>query len=701
MFDINKSKATIAKLEEVYNKLPSEVAKTIDLNKLLEKEKTFVEYDNFLSKIPTDNLEDIYQKLSDQKLTFLDDGYTDGLMESIETDLHKLLTLADENLNRSPNIELKGIFNEIDFQQISREELYKINYKALGNAIQAHSVDVVAPGVAILQNIINNSNALFNITAPQILLDNELFQPATSYNIEINKLGSYLAKNSANPDVEKIKNSILNSLQHFEQIKNNPNIKGYADKNVEAYYTISNFKNNFKGNVNDEVSVDKVSSLINTLSSQVTDVKNLKINNSLLLNQTNSINPDLLQNSLTSLTSLNNINQKLDFLSTANCCSDFEKPEFQLEIANVDTSFEEFTSSLDNINQLSEINPLGEELVDLNSKVSDMQQLLDTQNLQNININDMDINANVLNQMDALSGDIHSSFCDLDHPNMKLDLGMTPALPSFLIPDIQDLLPELPADLSIDLPVLDQPTLDLPSLDLPDLLLDSKFKLASLLNDFGSCPNLSPKLSGWLNKLDTPIPSIDSQFGTAKLAVNLLSLNTRVMDLSLASPTLDTPTLNIPTLDIPNLMVSSVAMPACVIGLLGKNRSTTSGSKELYVVSGAKVKCSFGSSEMPLNVLPTGVFIEKLAPTLPINFIPYLNIPSFGTCKNPMHPVVMATGMPQPCIPIVSPWLQLAQKSQVKGLPVVRANSCSYCIYTSMTGKVTISNPGQKKTVAE
>ncbi|QIV96428.1 uncharacterized protein DUF4280 [Allofrancisella inopinata] len=697
MFDINKSKATIAKLEEVYNKLPSEVAKTIDLNKILEKEKTFVEYDNFLSKIPMDNLEDIYQKLSDQKLTFLDDEYTDGLMGSIETDLHKLLTLADENLNRSPNIELKGIFNEIDFQQISKEELYKINYKALGRAIQAHSVDVVAPGIAILQNIVNNSNALFNITAPHIFLDNELFQPATSYNIEINKLGSYLAKNSAIPDVEKIKNSILTSLQHFEQIKNNPNIQGYADKNVEAYYTISNFKNNFKGNINDEVNVDKVSTLINTLNSQVTDVKNLKINNSLLLNQTNSINPDLLQNSLTSLTSLNNINQKLDFLSTANCCSDFEKPEFQLEIATIDTSFEEFSSSLDNINQLSEINPLGEELIDLNSKVSDLQQLLDTQNLQNIDVNDIDINANVLNQMDALSEDIHNSFCDLDYPNMNLDLGVTPALPSFLIPDIQDLLPELP----YDLPVLDQPTLDLPSLDLPDLLLDSKFKLASLLNDFGSCPNLSPKLSDWLNQLDTPIPSIDSQFGTAKLAVNLLSLNTSVMDLSLASPTLDTPTLDIPTLDIPNLMVSSVAMPACVIGLLGKNRSTTSGSKELYVVSGAKVKCSFGSSEMPLNVLPTGVFIEKLAPTLPINFIPYLNIPSFGTCKNPMHPVVMATGMPQPCIPIVSPWLQLAQKSQVKGLPVVRANSCSYCIYTSMTGKVTISNPGQKKTVAE
>src|SRR6185369_14347019 len=80
------------------------------------------------------------------------------------------------------------------------------------------------------------------------------------------------------------------------------------------------------------------------------------------------------------------------------------------------------------------------------------------------------------------------------------------------------------------------------------------------------------------------------------------------------------------------------------------------------VVSGAKLKCSEGTSQGSLTVLPTNKTDSEDEPAATVDdYVPMLNIASFGMCKTQANPQVAsatsaAQGVltPMPCIPVVT-----------------------------------------------
>ncbi len=138
------------------------------------------------------------------------------------------------------------------------------------------------------------------------------------------------------------------------------------------------------------------------------------------------------------------------------------------------------------------------------------------------------------------------------------------------------------------------------------------------------------------------------------------------------------------------------ASMACLSGAYGI--VDASGAEMIAVSSSAQIKCMTGGPPMPLTVLPFGVNLQPGKPaTLPINMIPFLNVKPFSPCINPANPLVIASlGAPSACMPIVLPWLPLALKTQGLSMPLVRQNSQLHCVFTGMSGCVTVMNPGQQ-----
>lgn len=99
-----------------------------------------------------------------------------------------------------------------------------------------------------------------------------------------------------------------------------------------------------------------------------------------------------------------------------------------------------------------------------------------------------------------------------------------------------------------------------------------------------------------------------------------------------------------------------------------------------FVVHGAKLKCTMGSSSGSLTVKSTKVkgcsspMANKLDCTMK-------NIPSFGICK-----ITKVS-----CVPATIPW-NTSSTVNVRGAPAVNA-SCS--IECACSGKITVSDPGQ------
>ena len=83
------------------------------------------------------------------------------------------------------------------------------------------------------------------------------------------------------------------------------------------------------------------------------------------------------------------------------------------------------------------------------------------------------------------------------------------------------------------------------------------------------------------------------------------------------------------------------------------------------VVSGAMMSCSFGVAPASLTVLPANRVTVGGVPAANImDYVPMMNIPTFGMCMSPSNPQVAAATAaalgvltPQPCIPVTSaPW---------------------------------------------
>ena len=119
------------------------------------------------------------------------------------------------------------------------------------------------------------------------------------------------------------------------------------------------------------------------------------------------------------------------------------------------------------------------------------------------------------------------------------------------------------------------------------------------------------------------------------------------------------------------------------------------------VVLGGQCKCIFGKTPCPIIVLPKSmVFTSSMMPVADImQYMPIVNLPTFGLCQAPINPLVIAAGgAPVPCVPvIVSPWIPTKPTVLLKGTPILLKNSMTFCAYA---GVITISNAGQFKITA-
>ncbi len=120
-----------------------------------------------------------------------------------------------------------------------------------------------------------------------------------------------------------------------------------------------------------------------------------------------------------------------------------------------------------------------------------------------------------------------------------------------------------------------------------------------------------------------------------------------------------------------------------------------------YVCSGAKMKCTMGSSQSSLIVLPTrtimlhGSYMGNI-----MDFKPMVNITPFGMCRSLANPVVAAATaanlgrlQPMPCIPnTVSPWMNGKTDVILKGQPAMLNNCKLMCMWA---GNISLCDSGQ------
>ena|SRR5579871_7048996 len=114
------------------------------------------------------------------------------------------------------------------------------------------------------------------------------------------------------------------------------------------------------------------------------------------------------------------------------------------------------------------------------------------------------------------------------------------------------------------------------------------------------------------------------------------------------------------------------------------------------VVAGAMVLCPMGKIPLPLVVEPEGALVTAGAPVATVaDFVPMVNIASFGVCNSPANPATANPSGSAPCVPaIVSPWTPGAPNVLVNGVPALTSDSTCTCL---LSGGVPISilSPGQ------
>ncbi|MDR0331549.1 MAG: DUF4280 domain-containing protein, partial [Chitinispirillales bacterium] len=122
-----------------------------------------------------------------------------------------------------------------------------------------------------------------------------------------------------------------------------------------------------------------------------------------------------------------------------------------------------------------------------------------------------------------------------------------------------------------------------------------------------------------------------------------------------------------------------------------------------YVCSGANLKCSMGSRESELTVLPVRRTIARIKGKLMgtiMDHKPFVNIKPFGQCQSLANPTVAAATaacngklQKMPCVPnTTAPWIAGKMRVQICGEPTLLDNSKLTCIWAGM---IEITNPGQ------
>ena len=121
-----------------------------------------------------------------------------------------------------------------------------------------------------------------------------------------------------------------------------------------------------------------------------------------------------------------------------------------------------------------------------------------------------------------------------------------------------------------------------------------------------------------------------------------------------------------------------------------------------YVCKGAKLKCSFGSSQPDLTVVhpaqPVNTSGNNMANIM--DYKPMMNIQPFGQCKSMANPTVAAATaanygklQEMPCIPnITAPWMPGKIDVLLKGQPALTDDSKCMCMWA---GVIEVTNAGQ------
>lgn len=94
-----------------------------------------------------------------------------------------------------------------------------------------------------------------------------------------------------------------------------------------------------------------------------------------------------------------------------------------------------------------------------------------------------------------------------------------------------------------------------------------------------------------------------------------------------------------------------------------------------YLVRGATLKCTMGSSTSKLN-LPVchAVYAKKKPMMNKMDFVPMMNVMPFGTCK-------VTKG---PCVPATGPWLKAHEETIVTDAPSITMDSFLVCTIGGM-----------------
>lgn len=120
-----------------------------------------------------------------------------------------------------------------------------------------------------------------------------------------------------------------------------------------------------------------------------------------------------------------------------------------------------------------------------------------------------------------------------------------------------------------------------------------------------------------------------------------------------------------------------------------------------YIVSTALMKCSFGTIPCPFVANPSRTVFMTGKPRGNINdFMPIVNIGSFGMCSAPTNPAVIAATAaklgvfsPAPCVPAVStPWIPGKPDIMIQGMPALTKSCSNLCMWL---GQISFSTTGQ------
>jgi hypothetical protein len=121
------------------------------------------------------------------------------------------------------------------------------------------------------------------------------------------------------------------------------------------------------------------------------------------------------------------------------------------------------------------------------------------------------------------------------------------------------------------------------------------------------------------------------------------------------------------------------------------------------VVTGAKLKCSFGNAPGTLMVLPVNRVTAGANPVANVmDNKPMVNIMPFGMCSSMANPQVAAATAaalgvltPMPCIPVtVAPWSPGSPTVKVGNMPALNDTSKCQCTWG---GIIEIQDSGQNK----